>query len=345
LNYGDKLVYHGRLDDLTAAIGTNAGATTGNYAVFAGSNRSLDVQYEYTEAYSTSFTRSTIPSLSQPRTDIASASFGGKAIFAGGFNRGNNFRYYEAFDVYDESLTRTNPTTLASTVGGAAVTILDNMLLIGGGHYSTELPSVYVSVFDLSLTRINSIKLTNARFRLAAATIGNHALFAGGAYATDTSSIANDVDAFDTSLTKNSAVKNLSETREYLAGTATNSYALFAGGLYNGSNMTDTVETYNNSLTRGTAPSLTSIRSNMTAISFNELALFAGGQTDGFPRVTNEVIQYDGNLTKTSLETPLTSPSGKHRAGATILNDYVIFAGGRESGYTGLTQVDAYKLN
>ena len=79
---GGKLAYYGTITALSQARSILAGASVGNYALFAGGADSSDLST--VDAYNSSLVRSTPASLSQARSNLAGASVGNYALFAGG---------------------------------------------------------------------------------------------------------------------------------------------------------------------------------------------------------------------------------------------------------------------
>ena len=77
-----------------------AGASVGNYAIFAGGTDGAN-SLSNVVAYDDLFTQTIAQSLSVAGANLTGASVGNYAIFAGGNNRGTSL------DAYDESLTHT----------------------------------------------------------------------------------------------------------------------------------------------------------------------------------------------------------------------------------------------
>lgn len=156
-----------------------AGASVGNYAIFAGGCTSNSagtafVALNNVDAYNGSLTKSTPSSLSTSRYYLAGAHIGDYALFAGGFSSA-------AVDAYDASLTRSLPTALSQSRGLIAATEIGDYAIFAGGcnsgygsHYNT------VDAYDPSLTRTILPALPTGRSAAAAATIGDFALICGG---------------------------------------------------------------------------------------------------------------------------------------------------------------------
>ena len=175
------------------SFGTNAlyaGGETrikrGYYPYTVNQSASAEVFY-----YNSSLTVGAAPALAAGKVDMASATNGKYALFAGGvtYNTEGKRASSNTVDAYDTSLTRTNPTALSATDAFYGASL---------GNYSLfASKSNDVNVYDQSLTRTTLRKLSVERTDVASATIGNYALFAGGTISSDTYSNAVDVYTID----------------------------------------------------------------------------------------------------------------------------------------------------
>jgi hypothetical protein len=82
---------------LSAARRELAGASVGNYALFAGGHDDSD-SYDTVDAYDASLTRSTPTALSAARHNVAGASVGNYALFAGGSSLPSDYK--DTVDAY-----------------------------------------------------------------------------------------------------------------------------------------------------------------------------------------------------------------------------------------------------
>ena len=153
-----------------------AGASVGNYALFAGGSRGSSTHFATVDAYDSSLTRSTPTALGTARGYLAGASVGNYALFAGG--QIDNSTYSATVDAYDSSLTRSTPTALSAARGHLAGASVGNYALFAGGYGSSYVATV--DAYDSSLTRSTPTALSTTRSSLAGASVGNYALFAGG---------------------------------------------------------------------------------------------------------------------------------------------------------------------
>jgi len=322
------LSYYGTATPLSVARGYLAGASVGNYALFAGGYDGST--YSSTvDAYDASLTRTTPKALSSTREKLAGASVGNYALFAGGYS-GSTYR--STVDAYDASLTRTTPTALSSARYALAGASVGNYALFAGGYGGGSYRDT-VDAYDALLTRTTPTALSSARRYLAGASVGNYALFAGG-YGGGSS--RDPVDAYDASLTHTTPTA-LSVARRYLAGASVGNYALFAGG-HGGGSYRDTVDAYDASLTHTTPTALSSTRDALAGASVGNYALFAGGYGGTSNRDT--VDAYDAALTHTT-PTALSS-ARRYLAGASV-GDYALFAGG-DDGSIYRDTVDVYTV-
>ncbi len=240
---------------------------------------------------------------------LAAAKAGEKLLFAGGSARINS-SFRDDVTAYDASLTAASAPFLSGTRQELSGAWLDSLAFFAGGNQNTYYRDT-VDIYDESLTK--STKYLNvARGRMAAARVGGHVLFAGGYAAAS----KNAVDAFDASLTRTNPT--LSEARYGAAGASIGQYALVAGG----SNYNPSVETFNESLTRSWAEDLSVGRYHFSGVTHADHALFVGGWGD-----SGAVDAYDASLTHTVLPTVAV----KSYSTGTVLGDYALFHGGRDS--------------
>ncbi len=156
-----------------------AGASVGDYALFAGGYGNNADKTTTVDAYNTDLVRSTPTELSVARYSLAGASVGNYALFAGGSESIFSSSYRDVVDAYNASLVRSTPTALSVARERLAGTSVGNYALFaggeGGGYYRDT-----VDAYNASLVRSTPTALSVARDRLAGASVGNYALFAGG---------------------------------------------------------------------------------------------------------------------------------------------------------------------
>ncbi len=282
--YADVYAYNASLTrstttTLSQARYSLAGASVGDYALFAGgltySSTSGYILYTKVDAYNSSLTRSTPTSLSVGRCNLAGASVGNYALFAGGYSSYAAGTYIgsSVVNAYNTSLVRSTPTSLSQARGELAATSVGDYALFAGGHIQDSSSTNYstVDAYSTSLTRSTSTALSSTKYCLAGANVGNYALFAGGFIS---GTIYSTVDAYNTSLVKSTPTA-LSEKRFNLAGASAGNYALFAGG--SSGTYTPVVDAYDTSLTRSTTTALSQARWELAGASVGNYALFGGG--------------------------------------------------------------------
>lgn len=308
-----------------------AGASVGNYALFAGgASRDHRKIYDTVDAYNTSLTHSTPTALSVARNNLAGASVGSYALFAGG---GDANDPYDTVDAYNTSLTRSTPTALSKGQYYLAGASVGSYALFAGGFASNT-----VNAYNRSLTRSTPTALSSGRYQLAGASVGSYALFAGGTENGDEE--LENVDAYNTALTRTTPTE-LSLGRLALAGASTGSYALFAGGCDNANRDTATlaVDAYNASLTRSTPMWLKTPRYYLAGTSIDGYAIFAGGYDSTRVDTYDDMVDvYNAALTRTN---PAPLSAGRSGLAAASVGDYAVFACGQDGPVVGTVDVYA----
>ena len=153
---------HISASDLSSARASLAGASVGEYALFAGGGNNNSSYYSTVDAYNTSLTRSTPTALSTARLNPAGASVGEYALFAGGYGSGYP-SYYSTVDAYNTSLTRSTPTTLSGARTNPAGASVGGYALFAGGIGSPIFSTVdaYCGTLELSLFPNTKYKLND----------------------------------------------------------------------------------------------------------------------------------------------------------------------------------------
>lgn len=248
-----------------------AGANVGNYALFAGGyslRQTSGGTVYYTgldtvDAYDdSSLTKTTVSSLSTGRGELAGASIGNYALFAGGGTANNriNVTNDDEINAYNISLTRSSPSSLFRTtrsLGGASV---GNYALFAGGY------AALATAYNRSLTRSSTTSLSVPRKLLVGTSVGNYALFAGG-MDTRSSEYYSTVEAYDTSLTR--IIPDELSNVGLMAGTTSKGFAVYAG---NG-----VTNLYDENLVRTEMNPVPNSRFSMVGANVGDYALFIGG--------------------------------------------------------------------
>lgn len=309
-------------------INNVAGASVGNYAIFAGGDDGQSNEYNYSgsvNAYDSSLTAQNIAQLSftnytdEWRSGMLSGVINNKAVFAGGyylykplFSKVKVIRCDEAIS-YDTSLTQTQLTDLSSAKCNCATANTTNHLIFAGWVNNTN--SNTTDAYDNSLTRSTITALGTARYYIAGASIGEYAIFAGGK---DDSTSYSLVECYDSALTKH-ALENLSAIRTNFQGASFAGYAVFGGG----TTSTPYIDRYNASLTRDTTIALSSSRSNTATgtldSGMDKRLIFAGGDNN-----STVVDVFDASFTRTSYSLSV----GRTKATIVSVGNYALVAGG-----------------
>lgn len=310
------------------SINNVAGASVGNYAIFAGGDKGQSNEYDYSDsvnAYDSSLTAQNIAQLSfsnysdKCRSGMLSGVINNRAIFAGGyylykalFSKVKVLRRPEALS-YNTSLTQTQLTDLSSAKCNCATANTTNHLIFAGWVNNTS--SNTTDAYDNSLTRRTITALGTARYYLAGASIGEYAIFAGGK---DDSTSYSLVECYDAALTKHT-LENLSAIRTNFQGASFAGYAVFGGG----TTATPYIDRYNASLTRDTTIALSSSRSNTATgtlgSGMDKRLIFAGGDNK-----STVVDVFDASFTRTSYSLSV----GRTKATIVSVGNYALVAGG-----------------
>lgn len=313
-----------------------AATSVGSYAVFAGGDEDVMLQYKPSktvQAFDSNLTIVNGTNLTEGRYKLAAANIGNYAIFGGGtrtYLPANHTSYYETYtfavDAFDSQLTKMpSPDKLSHLDYQPSAASNDKYALfgVGGG----------VDAYDENLAHSTpSVGLIVARNKVAAASAGNYILFAGGDYYRDV------VDAYDQNLTRSTPV-SLSVGRSNLIGVSAGNYALFGGGNSLHSVCVDTVDAYDMFLTRTTPTVLDVGRSRLAAVNIKGIALFGGGlNSDG--SIQNIVDAYDPFLVHTS---PDKLRDARCDLAAASVENYALFGGGDPTGTSWSGFVDVYR--
>lgn len=316
-----------------------AGASVGNYALFAGgySNTAGDVINDV-NAYSQDLVKSTPNGLSLSVDQLAGASTPSYAIFAGGSTSSLDSSWMGSiFDdncvrvYYDKLLTKASKDLAGASVG--------NYALFAGGITESTTYLSNVDAIDDSLVTTVAPNMQHTGAYLSGANVGNYALFAGGCitknyYTRDT------VDAYSTELVHTN-IANLSSSSCWgNAAASTGKYAVFAGG-ENSSGKNAYVDAYDSDLVKTTAPSLARGRGLLCGLGKDGYAFFAGGRTN--VDQIGDVDVYDDSLVRTTM---LNLNTSRQQLAGAIAGDYLLFAGGASSVgvYYSKDDVDVYTI-
>lgn len=342
---GKSLHYHGSIKDkFHKARKYHSSANTGDYIIFGGGTTSNDGS-TYTgmlEIYDKSLSKiDTALLLSPGRQDLAAASVGGYAIFAGGWNsvnagNGTNAEQY-ATNAYDSYLSSVAVPRLDEPRHSLASASNRTHALFAGGT-NGEKYSQKVEAYTDTLTKSNADGLTSGAMGLFGGNVGEYMLFGGGR---DKSGSVSTVDAYDSSLTKTS-LEDMLSARENASCASAGSALIIGGGKTFGTSIVPVdAEAYDNHLTKVSIPPLSYGRSGLDATGVDGCAVFGSGFEGSDP--DSGIDMYDSSLTHTKMPY-----EGTRRAyySAGSIGSYVLFGGGlaADGASVILDSVDAYIL-
>lgn len=301
-----------------------AGATNGNFAVFAGGESHSSYAVNLVDAFDNTLVRSSPTSLTTRTAKEIGVQFGENAVFAGGFDGTWNSEV-DIVVSYNNNLVQQSVSPLSQPRRDFAAASGATHCIMGGGIYASTVVK-NTDAYDANFTKVSIEELSVKRFDLAANAINNYILFAGGRTADDNYSASAVVDVYDSSLTK-SIGESLSVARQFLGSANVGNYVLFAGGAARNSFIA-TVDAYDTALTRISATNLSSATSEI-----------AGVNLDGYAIMQNAGVcnSYDENLTRAIVTSVV-----NNRTLVTVapIGNYAIFAGG--SSFSSL--VDVYTV-
>lgn len=268
----------------------------------------------------------TVTALPASALCLAGGSTADHALFAGGAKA----MAYGASEInnvsaYDKTLVRSLPAALSAVSKQFQGVSCGGRLL-----FPVFQTSVDAYNNDLTKSTIANGMSTARENSVFTAYNANYALLCGGYPSTGA------VDAFDGNLTHYTPASLTDATYEG-RGACVGPYALFGGGVYNGTNDVyigkNSMNAYDLNLTKTIPPPLPEAMANIGAVSMSQYAVFAHHDV---------CIAYDKNLTRSNI----TSLSASRRgfAGAVSFHGYAIFAGGWNDS-SALNTVDVYDEN
>ena len=259
-----------------------------------------------------------------------------KAIYVGVAGKAKEiYKRKYSFSLYTDkigyNLTMTNKSrAFASGSTGKYV------IAAGGMGSSTSTRYKEVNAFDSSFTRRLLDSLRIATSSIDGASFNSSVLTAGGF---NSSGYCSYVDVYDSSLTHNKSVSNLSEGRSMPCCGVNSKYVMVAGGQSGRNSKSAAVDAYNTALTRSTVPGLSVARSSLASATIKDKTIFAGGYTQSSPYYTDVADAYDSSLSKLSIEKLFSSRDALAGAAG---KTYAVFAGGEIGNSTSSTVIDAY---
>ena len=208
------------------------------------------------------------------------------------------------------------------------------VIAAGGMGNSTSTRYKDVDAFDSSFTKRSLDPLRIVTSSLEGASFNSSVLTAGGF---SSNGYCGYVDVYNSTLTHNKSVSNLSVKRSMPCCGTNSKYAIVAGGQSGKNTKSAAVDAYNASLTRTSASNLSVARSSLASATIGDITIFAGGYTQSSPNYSNAVDAYDSSLSKLSISTLSNSRSS---CAGVANTKYAMFAGGEftSSGVTAIME-------
>lgn len=275
---------------LSSARANLASANVKDYILFGGGTNVVD-------AYNVSLTHTVPTALSANLSNTGGAKVGNYALFAGGLNGTVGSSVVNA---YNNSLTRTIITSLDNEEKYVIGANVYNYAIFASNNFDS---TGAVCSYNRSLTKRVISSLSRARIYMASASakINNSdlAIFAGGALDARGSSVVNNMDVYDYSLT-HITTASLRQARYQLAGTSIDNYIVFGGG-YNGSSNVTTLDVFSGGLTSSTPNiSLSTGRCRLAAATVGDFDIvFAGGYSSSYKDIV-DILEDSWKNVKTS---------------------------------------------
>lgn len=325
--------YTGSISSLSYSPHGLAATNIGDYALFAGGYGSGGDTFSTVNAFNTSLTRSSPSGLSSTASYLGATRVGNYALFGGGYYYSENTTARNNVSAYNESLTKTSPSSNLSTARSRLSAASIGSYAIFGGGSTTSSVVATVDAYNTSLTRSTPTALSKARKNIAAASTLNYAVFAGGQTRNGTGDSA--TDAYNASLTRSNPATELI-SGSYSTSATVGDYILFCGS-------GTTVYAYNSSFTKSQLSSgLSGAGSGCAGTSIGNFAIFGGGASGD--TLKNTVTVYNASLTRS---VPTALNTSRYQFAATSVGNFAIFGGGktRTSNPTYTSATDAYIIS
>lgn len=257
----------------------HAGATAGNYALFAcgwAGDEDSDGDQVYTntvDVYDSSLTRLSPITGGDFVRSLGGASAGTNAVFAGGYRSGSSYAMQARDSAWaiSSTLTRTTLTTLSGLYGKCEMgsVTFRNYAVFGPGNRPNGV-NTELDIYDDSLTKLSTVPYASGvGSSCGAAVAGGNAYVIFGGGDIDINDGTNTAVAFDASFTK-ITISTLSFSHYDVPATSAGDFAVFSIGSQSCS--------YDANLTRGSLERYYSRSNTRTwAKTLGDYALFGGG--------------------------------------------------------------------
>lgn len=295
--------YWGRAASLHTATANFAGASTKDYAIFAGAKTG-----SYTgDVYSKTLTKSIIVFSEKYHTySNAGASAGDNAVFCGGYGSPHGYSAQSIF--VNNELTKTSLFSDSASKAGAS---FGAYAVFFGGYMGAAKYDASVVFCDDSAVKTEAPNSLPTPGKGAAAANNNYAMFCASSHTA--------VIAYDSHMTQNMP-SSLTGVTDYISAVRAGNYVIFI--------TSDNCYAYDLFLTRTLVEPLRLSRDYKMCTTINHMAMIAGGSyydSESRKRVFTGVVDiYDSMLSRLATEDTYARADG---AAATV-GDYALFAGG-----------------
>lgn len=314
VNVKGEIVKHGQITSLPV-VSSPCGGSVGDHALFIGGLNAYSTGgVGNVTAYTKDLTRKTLSGIGA-RYGMASSTVKNKVLFGGGGNINPEDWFRDVYG-YDNKLVRTSSRISEPRMNLAAATAGEYVIFASGnGEYTRESEVVDAVSYDLVSTTATS--LPYGIVNPVGVSVGNYALIGGD-------SVYGYFSAYNSELVRTNTTPPSNKYTN--SAETTGNYALLTAGLK--------VETYNESLVKGTASDLSGSHDMAGTTSVGGFAIFAGARWVDVATVDI----YDQNLVHTTAD-PLLNATAMKNSGGTA-GDYALFA----YQYNNNSIVEAYQL-
>lgn len=342
----ESIEYYGSAPPMMGGRCNLAAGSVGNCAIFAGGSSGNQSEiFGLIDCYNSELVYIAISTLSNAAAFNAAATVGGQfghLAFTGG--RDTGFNVNQIIDLYDSNLTKSTILDYTRRAYHSGTNIGDEFAIFGGGVAWNQVANDYAAYLDRDLA-YHALGYTTQGVCNAAECTENYGVFAGGYQGMNASyGSRNIVDAYNSNLVRTRPA-TLSEARGDLSAAGTLNHVMFAGGAYGwgANNSKNLVECYDNDLTKSILENLIPGRTKASGASIGGYALFAGGEYYGGGSVIrNEIDVYSEDLVRE--KSLLLSTSRAALASAIAGEEFLLFAGGRDSGTSTYNSVEVVKF-
>lgn len=271
--------------NLATAREVGGAASIGGKAVFAGGTGRSDIagpvnMYNKVDIFDLATGMRTSAKLSKARSNIASAAAGNKIVFAGGWYWDMMYNVLPAntVDIYDVTTGIWTKTTLSKKRDNITPAVIGDKLLFAGGFSNTGAVT-NVDIYNTTTNTWSVTYLPVADYSMKSATIGSEAFYMAGTQGTP-----GNIYRYQ-STTGVWTILNMPTALTNTSICTVDGRLVLAGGTYPGTNTySNLVQIFDPISNTWMTTSLSLARTQVTALSYNNIAYFTGGIVSyGYP--------------------------------------------------------------